>query len=94
MNTKRIIVACGTGIATSTVVATKIEEAAKANGISVDIRQCKVTELDSMAGDADLIVTTTITQKKYPVPVINGLAFITGIGADKVLDEIIQKLKG
>ena len=46
---KRILVACGTAIATSTVVAKGIEEALKARGISVITRQCKATEVRGLA---------------------------------------------
>ena len=42
---KKVIVACGTGIATSTVVCVKIKEAlAKAN-VQAEIVQCKVARL-------------------------------------------------
>ena len=39
---KRILVACGNGIATSTVVATKIREKCEDNGIPVSVTQCKL----------------------------------------------------
>jgi PTS system galactitol-specific IIB component len=93
MNTKKVVVACGTGIATSTVVADKISEACKKEGIKVDITQCKVTELRSYADEADLIVSTTILRDKYDVPVINGLSLITGVGEDEVLKKIIGELR-
>ncbi|MDN5302732.1 MAG: galactitol system component [Thermoanaerobacteraceae bacterium] len=92
-DTKKVIVACGTGIATSTVVADKIAEACKKEGIKVNIDQCKVTELRSYADGADLIVTTTIMKDKFDIPVINGLSFITGIGEDKVIEQILAELK-
>ncbi|KXG74653.1 Galactitol-specific phosphotransferase enzyme IIB component [Fervidicola ferrireducens] len=93
MNAKKVIVACGTGIATSTVVADKISEACKKEGISVNIIQCKVTELRSYADGADLIVSTTILKDKFDVPVINGLPFITGIGEERAIQDIINVLK-
>ncbi len=59
---KRILVACGTAIATSTVVARAIEEALSERHIPVTIRQCKATEVPSLVQGMDLVVTTT------PVP--------------------------
>jgi len=91
--TKRVVVACGTGIATSTVVADKILEACKKEGLKVDIVQCKVTELKSYADGVDLIVSTTIVKDKFNVPVINGLSLITGIGEEAVLKQIVDALK-
>lgn len=93
MNTKKIVVACGTGIATSTVVADKISEACKKEGINANITQCKVTELRGYADGADLILTTTILKDKYNIPVISGLPFITGIGKEQTISQIISELK-
>jgi PTS system galactitol-specific IIB component len=90
---KRILVACGTAIATSTVVAKGIEEALKERGIAVMTRQCKASEVRSLAGDANLIVTTTPVPSDLGVPVIQTLAFLTGIGKEEVIEQIIEALK-
>ena len=42
---KLILVACGTGIATSTVVCKKVEDLIKANGINARVIQCKISEV-------------------------------------------------
>lgn len=44
---KKVIVACGGAVATSTVAANKIRELAKREGIPVEVTQCRVNELDS-----------------------------------------------
>ncbi len=90
---KRILVACGTAIATSTVVAKGIEEALKERGIQVMTRQCKASEVRSLADDANLIVTTTPVPSDLGVPVIQTLAFLTGIGKEEVIEQIIEALK-
>ena len=90
---KRILVACGTAIATSTVVAIAIEEAMKARGIPVITRQCKATEVRGLAPGYDLIVTTTPVPKDLTVPVIQTLAFLTGVGKEAVIEQIANALK-
>lgn len=90
---KTILVACGTAIATSTVVAKAIEEALEDRGISVNIRQCKAAEVPSLVHDADLIVTTTPVTVDQDVPVIHTLAFLTGIGKEDVIEQIVEKLQ-
>ena len=90
---KRILVACGTAIATSTVVAKGIEEALKARGIEITIRQCKASEVKSLVDDADLVVTTTPVPSNLGVPVIQTLAFLTGIGKEEVIEEIIEAIQ-
>ncbi len=92
--TKVVLVACGTAIATSTVVAKAIEEACKTAGIRVMTRQCKAAEVPSLVQQgADLIVTTTPIPKNITIPVIQGLPFLTGIGKDQVLKQIIEVLR-
>jgi galactitol PTS system EIIB component len=90
---KRILVACGTAIATSTVVAKAIEEALKERGISVVTRQCKAAEVKGLAPGYDLIVTTTPVPKDLDVPVIQTLAFLTGIGKEAAIEQIANALK-
>lgn len=89
---KTVLVACGTAIATSTVVKVAIEEACKEAGIPVSVRQCKASEVPTLAKDADLIVATTPVSKDLGVPVIQGLAFLTGVGKDAVLQQIVDAL--
>lgn len=90
---KRILVVCGTAIATATVVSKAIEEALEKRGISADIRQCKANEISSFAQEADLIVTTTPVANDHDKPIILTLAFITGIGKEEIIEQIIDKLR-
>ncbi|MBA2876039.1 PTS sugar transporter subunit IIB [Thermaerobacillus caldiproteolyticus] len=93
MKKKQVLVACGAGIATSTIVNKAIEEICKENNIECDIVQIKITEVGSYVDTADLLVSTTIVQKEYPFPVINARAFLTGIGLDEVKKKILEQLK-
>lgn len=89
---KRILVVCGTAIATSTVVAIKLEEMLKKHGIEAEIRRAMTTEARTASREADLIVATTQVVD-VSVPVISGIPFITGIGLDKLEKEIVEKLQ-
>lgn len=89
---KRILVACGTAIATSTVVAKAIEDALRERGIEVVTRQCKASEVPSMVEGMDLVVTTTPVPTNLGVPVIQTLAFLTGIGKEAVIEQIVKTL--
>ncbi len=89
---KTILVSCGTAIATSTVVAKGIEEALKSRGIDVITRQCKAAEIRTQLSGVDLIVTTTPVPSDLGVPVIQTLAFLTGIGKEEVINQITKAL--
>jgi PTS system galactitol-specific IIB component len=90
---KTIIIACGTGIATSTVATGKVKKLCKENDIDCEIKQCKISEVKSYADEADLLVTTTISNRDYDFPVINAQSFLTGINEDQTLNEILEALK-
>ena len=91
---KTVIVSCGTGIATSTVAAKAIEEACKEAGINVITKQCKGQEIPELLKQgADLIVTTSTLRFDPGIPVVKGLAFLTGVGKDQIVQEILDHLK-
>jgi PTS system galactitol-specific IIB component len=90
---KVVLVACGTAIATSTVVAKGIEEAMRDRGLNVTTRQCKAAEIRSRLSGVDLVVSTTPVPDDLGVPVIQTLAFLTGIGKEDVLNQIEQFLR-
>lgn len=92
MPRKSVLVICGTGVATSTVVATTIREHCAANGLDVDVQQGKVMDLLGTIPDVDLIVATTQVPDSITVPVMAGLPFLTGIGKEATLDEIVRYL--
>jgi PTS system galactitol-specific IIB component len=84
----KIVVACGTAIATSTHVAIKIKELLEERGLKIYTIQCRVPEVPSLAPDADLVVATAQVPYDIDVPVVNGIPFLTGIGVEEVIDEI------
>jgi PTS system galactitol-specific IIB component len=94
MSTRKytIIVSCGTAIATSTHVAIKLKELLGEREINIHTIQCRVPEVPDYADQADLVVTTAQVPFDLPVPVINGLPFLTGIGIKEVIDDIEKKL--
>lgn len=91
---KRVLVACGTGVATSVAVAKKLETIFKDRGYGdqVTIDTCTVAEMESKASKYDLIVTTAHITKAMPVKVIMGVAFLIGRGTEPVIAEIFNEL--
>ena len=90
----KIVVACGTAIATSTHVAIKIKELLKERGLKIHTIQCRITEVPSLAPDADLIIATAQVPFDIDVPVVDGIPFLTGIGIEEVTDKIEIILTG
>ena len=93
---KKILVACGAGVVTSTSAMNKLQEELAKRGISEDeytLGQSSVAQVESLAPEYDLVITTTqYYNDAIKVPVINGLPLLTNIGIDSVIDEVIDKL--
>lgn len=90
----RVLVACGAGIATSTVVMKKVEELFAKNNLPVEITQIKIAEAAAKQDGADMLISTTMLPTEYKIPAIKAMAFLTGIGTEKVENEIIEVAKG
>ena len=92
---KRVLIACGTSIATATVVAEKVKEIAKEAGISVRVAQCKAAEVRGRIAtfNPHVIVATTPVPKDLGVPVFNGVPFLSGVGMDELKAQILEALR-
>lgn len=89
---KRIIVACGSGVATSQTVASKLERELDKRGLKVKVEAVDMKSLEHHIKSADAYVSIVKPEKDYGVPVFNGIAFLTGVGMDQELDKIIEFL--
>jgi len=89
----KIVIACGTAIATSTHVAIKVKELLEERGLQVHTIQCRVPEVPALAPDADLVVATAQVPYDLNIPVMDGIPFLTGIGYKEVIDKIEEYLK-
>ena len=75
-----ILVACGNGIATSTVVASKIKTFLAEKGVDVETTQTKLMEVPGKVENYDLLVTTgQFEGQTHGVPYIHGLPMIPSI---------------
>lgn len=90
---KKVIVACGGAVATSTIAANKIMELCKKNGIDVEICQIRISEIESNLTGASLICTTSNVKRDFGIPLVKGMPFISGIGVEKTEKAILDVLK-
>ncbi|WP_054950538.1 PTS sugar transporter subunit IIB [Numidum massiliense] len=90
---KRVIVACGSGVATSQTVASKVKSLLKDRGINADVEAVDIKSLDTHIKSCACYIAITKPKKEYPVPVINGIAFLTGMGMEQELEKVINALR-
>jgi PTS system galactitol-specific IIB component len=89
---KTIIVACGAGVATSTVITSSIVNLLKENNIEHRILQCSLNEVRMHVEKGDLLVTSMPLKEKYNIPTVLGISFLTGVGVNKTMEEILSYL--
>ncbi len=91
----KVLVVCGTGVATSTVVATRVRDhlAARPDAARFDVGQGKVADL-LHESTADIVVATTAVPAGVAVPVVPAVPLLTGIGADTVYTQIDAAIAG
>lgn len=93
---KKIVLACGSGVATSTAVAKKVSDLLDANGYQgqYHIVQCAISEAASQCADADLLVATTVAPAGITCDYVTGVPFLTGMGkadAEKQILAVMAK---
>ena len=89
---KKVIVACGGAVATSTVAANKVVELCKNNNVDIEICQVRISEIESNL-PADLIITTSKVKRDFGVPLLTGMPFISGVGVEKTEAKILKVLR-
>ncbi|MFD1449064.1 PTS sugar transporter subunit IIB [Oceanobacillus profundus] len=91
---KKLLIMCGTGIATSTVVTGKVKEWLKEQNLEnkVTLYQSKISEELSRIDEYDIVVSTTIVPDNIKPKVIDGVPLLTGIGIDELYDQILEKV--
>ncbi len=90
---KRVLVACGSGIATSTLAVSKFTDFCEENGIDVEIVQCCYGEIEGLTTGIDLILTTQAYSIDFGIPTVVCFPYITGIGEEELNQQLLEILK-
>lgn len=92
---KKLLIMCGTGIATSTVVKGKVEQWLKDNNLSQEVKiyQSKVSDEISRIDEYDVVLSTTLVPNNIRDKVIDGVPLLTGIGIDSMYDKVLAEIK-
>ena len=94
----KVLSACGSGIATSSHVATSIRQGMADRGVNVEVRTCGVNEMSGLIDNVKptIIVSTTSLESvrnEGEIKVMSGVPLLTGIGKNQFFDEMEEYLK-
>lgn len=92
---KKLLVMCGTGIATSTLVTGRVKKWLEENGYDKEIKlyQGKIADEISRLDEYDIVISTTIVGEEHRDKVINGVPLITGRDTEQVFEKIETELR-
>ncbi|MCI8294033.1 MAG: PTS galactitol transporter subunit IIB [Hespellia sp.] len=88
---KRILLVCGSGICTSTVVNGKVTKALDERGLKgqYSITQGKASEVAAQSVNYDLVISTTVLGGECHCPLIIGTQFLLGRDTEPIVDQIV-----
>lgn len=87
---KRIFVACGSGVATSQTVASKISSMCEDENLAVSVEAVDIKSLENIIDQCDIYVSIVSSgANNWDVPTISGIPFLTGVG----MEDEFEKLK-
>lgn len=88
-----IIIACGSGVATSTIALDQVKKTLDEAGIKAKLYKCSLGELESKQKDMDLVLTTSNYKKELTVPHISVFGLISGVNIEAVKAKLVQLCK-
>lgn len=91
--TVKVMVACGSGVATSTIAKEKVEKLAAEAGIPVSIIKCTLAEVPARQQDVDLVLTTANYRKPLDKPYLSVFGLVSGVNEGKVKADVTAMLK-
>lgn len=88
-----ILIACGSGVATSAIAAEQVELILKEKGITnYNISKISMQEIQSQAPHADIVLTTNNYKGDLGKPHMSLMGFVTGIREEALKKELGNKL--
>ncbi|API93240.1 PTS galactitol transporter subunit IIB [Virgibacillus pantothenticus] len=91
---KKILVICGTGVATSTIVIERLKDWLEKENLAnkVTLFQSSVANEIGRLDTYDMVVSTTIVPDEKKDKVIDGVPLLSGIGTEETYQRIREKI--
>lgn len=89
-----ILVACGSGVATSTIAQEAVKEIAKKAGIKAKIVKGTIAEVPAKQKDVDIVLTTANYRQPLEKPYMSVFGLVSGVNkaaTEKKLEELLKQ---
>lgn len=89
----RVLVACGSGVATSTVAQEAVREIAAEAGIPIEVHKSTITEVPSRQHEVDVVLTTANYRNPLEKPYLSVFPLISGVNKAKCAQALVALLQ-
>ena len=99
MKRVKILVACGSGIATSSYAEAAVKDIAKNAGVSIDISKSTIQEAETKSNAFDIVLFTSsnwnnfIHEENISCPALSVASLITGFEEEETKEKLTEILK-
>ncbi|MBR5755838.1 MAG: PTS fructose transporter subunit IIB [Erysipelotrichaceae bacterium] len=95
MKSCTVVTVCGSGVVTSSMIALKIKDQLREKGWDATMFEASPVSLSSVitGKDIDVIVCASPVTEDVGIPKVKGMGMVTGMGEEKVINEIIAVLE-
>ena len=89
----KVVVCCGSGVASSTVAQEKVRAIAKKNNIPIDIHTGSIQDIQNVAKQYDVVLTTANFKGELDKPHMSVFPLISGVKRAQCEQELVDMLK-
>lgn len=90
-----VLVACGSGVATSTIAQEAVKQIAKNAGVDAKVLKATIAEIPEKQKDVDLVLTTANYRKPLDKPYMSVFGLISGVNkaaTEKKLADLLKEI--
>lgn len=92
MKNINVLSVCGSGTVTSSMIAGKVKDLLHEHGYRAKTVETNPSGVDGelLGGKFDVIVHTSPLKRKYEIPSINAVGFLTGMDEEGFIEELLE----
>ncbi|MBQ9480364.1 MAG: PTS sugar transporter subunit IIB [Selenomonadaceae bacterium] len=89
----KVLVACGSGVATSTIAQEAVKGIAKDAGVDIEVIKATIAEVPSKQANVDVVFTTANYRKPLDKPHLSVFGLVSGVNEDATKKKVAELLK-
>ena len=89
----KVLLACGSGVATSTITKDEVSKIAEDAGVPVKLFKATLAEVPAKQNDVDVVLTTANYRKPLDKPHMSVFGLVSGVNEGKVKADLTELLK-